>query len=107
MHDRLNDLFGIPIGIVADELLGFVRLGNLGRDFDLLQGGGSGIDSRPVHLHDVLALLAEGLLDGVLDELDGLFLWEDAGDFKNAACMTVLILVPKPDLSEIFRASML
>ncbi len=75
-------------GDLLDEVRGVGR--NSSRQFGMTAGGlghldlddvvHRRVDRAVVHLDDLVALLAVGLLDGALDGRDGLILGEDAGD---------------------------
>ena len=58
--------------------------GGFGRDFDFVQVGQGLVHGFEVLLDDRLAAFAVGLLDGMLDLLDGLFARQDAGDGEEA-----------------------
>ena len=78
-------VLGERVGVVGDDLDHRGGLsGIVGRDGDLLQAVRGAVDGVPVHLDDLLALAAVGLLDGLLDQGDGLRLGEDARDLEEA-----------------------
>ena len=82
--DRVDDLPGVGAGVVGDDLGDRGRLGDLRRDGDGLEARGGPVDGVPVHLDDLLALAAVGLLDGLLHQGDGLVLGQDAGELEEA-----------------------
>ena len=55
----------------------------LGRNLDLNDGIAAGVHGRIVHVDDILALLAVGLLDRLLHLLDGLVERNDVGDLEE------------------------
>ena len=83
--DRLDDLaheFGTrSIRDVCEALV--VDLRPFGRHLDLLDGVAAGVDGRIVHVDDVLALHAVGLLDGLLHLVDSLVERDDVGDLEE------------------------
>ena len=54
--------------------------GGPGRNRHRVQAGERGVHGGEIHLHDLFALLAVGLGDGLLDLRDGLFLGQHAGE---------------------------
>ena len=68
-YEDLFDEFGDLLGLCGLVGCGLPRSG----DLDLMETGETGVHGSPVHLDDVLALLAVGLLDGLLQILFGIF----------------------------------
>ena len=72
------------------------RRGHLAGHLHLVEVGQRVIDRGEVAPHHLLALLAVGLLDRLLDLRDRLLARQHAGDREEAVCMIVLMRPPMP-----------
>ena len=83
IDDRAHERRTRSVGAVCVGARLHLDRGPLGRHLHLLHGVAAGIHGRIVHVHDVLALLAVGLEDGVLHLLHGLLERNDVRDLEE------------------------
>src|SRR5262249_41036837 len=77
----------------GQESTGAIQFERQGDFMQMLEGV---VDRFQIHLDDLLALLAVGLLDGILDGLDGLLTRQNAGKSKKADLHDCVDASPHP-----------
>lgn len=82
-------------------------LSPLGRNLDFGQRGNGVVHGGEVHVHDLIALAAVGLLDGVLQQRDGLLEGDHLGELEERGRMIMLMRPPRPISMATFTASTL
>ena len=86
------------VRVVRDELRDRGRFRDDGGHRNLYERGRGPVDTGPVHVDDVLALLDEALVNGLLDEGDRLGLRQNAGDLEETGLHDRVDPVAEPDL---------
>ncbi|KAF5048362.1 hypothetical protein DSECCO2_450910 [anaerobic digester metagenome] len=98
VHDGFHDILCKVIGIGRNQAGGLVALGNLRRNDNLVQSIACAVDCSPVLLDDILALLEEGLLDILLDQVNGLSLGKNLTDLEEGSLHNGIDAASKPGL---------
>ena len=103
-HADIPDEIGDLIGKAANELGILVGGGPLGGDFDLLEVLDPCVHCLVVHLKDFFALLAVGMVDGILHVFDGVVEGNDVGELEEGGLHDHVRPVAQPDLLGDVRA---